>query len=123
MLLVALAVVAAGNILCVVAGGPTSIVLGRAVISVNAGLTSYYALLRGRGRSVGVVDCRAVDRRRSVACAVAVVRQLVEDLPTRTRLRVDVEAAALLATGLAALVAGICHGDGWAGAAPASLGC
>ena len=44
---------------------------------------------------------------------LAVVWLLVEDVPTRTRVRVDVAGAALLATGLAALVAGIGHGNGW----------
>ena len=44
---------------------------------------------------------------------LAVVWLLVEDVPTRTRVRVDVAGAVLLATGLAALVTGIGHGNGW----------
>ncbi len=145
MLLVTLAVVAAGNVVCALAGGPTSFILGRAVIGVNAGLAIYYALLRGRSGSV-----RALDRYVGLMTAavgaglvlsdvlggavlavggsvrevlwiiagaslalLAVVWLLVEDVPTRTRVRVDVAGAVLLATGLAALVTGIGHGNGW----------
>ena len=145
MLLATLAVVAAGNILCAVAGGPTTFILGRAVIGVNAGLAIYYALLRGRSRSARVLDryvglmtvavgagLALSDVLGGTVLAVggsvrvvlwiiagaslallAVVWLLVEDVPTRTRVRVDVAGAALLATGLAALVAGIGHGNGW----------
>ena len=124
--------------------GPTSFILGRAVIGVDAGLAIYYALLRGRSGSV-----RALDRYVGLMTAavgaglvlsdvlggavlavggsvrevlwiiagaslalLAVVWLLVEDVPTRTRVRVDVAGAVLLATGLAALVTGIGHGNG-----------
>jgi MFS family permease len=134
-LLATLAVVAAGNVLCAVAGGPTSFTLGRAVIGVNAGFAIHYALLRGRSGSVKVLDryvglmtmgvglalsdvlggaVLAVGGSIRVALwiiagaslALLAVWLLVEDLPTRTRVCVDVAGALLLASGLAALVAG-----------------
>ncbi|MFZ0976594.1 MAG: MFS transporter [Solirubrobacteraceae bacterium] len=154
MLLATLAVVAAGNILCAVAGGPTSFILGRAVIGVNAGLAIYYALLRGRSGSARVLDryvglmTVAVGAGLALSdvlggtviavggsvrvvlwiiagaslAVLAVVWLLVEDVTTRTRVGVDVAGAALLATGLAALVTGIGHGNSWGWGSPLIIG-
>jgi MFS family permease len=70
LLLITLAIVAAGNIICALANGPAIFIAGRAIIGINAGLPIYYAILRARSHSKQVADRYAGLLTLAIGCAL-----------------------------------------------------
>ena len=72
LLLITLAIVAAGNVICALAAGPATFIFGRAIVGVNAGLPLYYAILRARSHRKEVADRFAGLVTLAIGCAVCV---------------------------------------------------
>ncbi|WP_375481088.1 MFS transporter [uncultured Jatrophihabitans sp.] len=56
LLLITLAIVTIGNIICAVSTGPVMFIIGRSVVGVNAALPLYYAVLRAVSPSQQAID-------------------------------------------------------------------